>query len=235
MYSPFWHWWRLKRRMRQAARLAIRAGFVALLLLVAWSVVPWVWPGADDEVRRLFTYVAKTVQPVTERAAEWLGIDEEEQMSVQVIEQPSVRVFRGSGPQTQSGLARAIDGDTLEVNGVRIRLHGIDAPEQDQPCRSGRRQWPCGREATRVLANQLRGRQVVCEVRDRDVHGRAVATCRIAGGDLNAWMVAEGWALAYRRYSHAYVVQEARARREGRGLWRSQFVPPWEWREGQRR
>ena len=150
-------------------------------------------------------------------------------------DRPAVRVLRGSGPQGLSGLAGAIDGDTLEVNGVRVRLHGIDAPEHDQPCWFRRQRWPCGLEAKRVLANQLHGRQVVCEVRDRDVHGRIVATCSIAGRDINAWMVEEGWALAYRRYSHAYVVQEARAQRGRRGLWRSQFVPPWEWRETRRR
>ena len=235
LYSPFWHWWRLKRRMQRAARLATRVGFVASLLLVAWFVLSRVWPGADDEVRRLFANVAKAVQPITERAAGWLGIDWEERLSVQVKEQPSVRVFRGSDPQRLSGLARVIDGDTLEVNGVRVRLDGIDAPEQDQPCRSRGRRWLCGLEAARVLSNLLRGGQVACEVRGRDQYGRVVATCSIGGRDINAWMVEEGWALAYRRYSHAYVVQEVLARSEGRGLWRSHFVPPWEWRKGQRR
>ena len=221
--------------MWRVARAVIRVGFVALLLLVAWLVLPWVWPGADDEVRGLFTNVAKAVRPVAERVADWFGIDGKERLSVQVKEQPLIRVFRGSGPQRHSGLAQAIDGDTLEVNGVRVRLHGIDAPEHDQPCWFRRQRWLCGVEAKRVLANQLYGKQVVCEVRDRDVYGRDVATCSIGGRDINAWMVEEGWALAYRRYSHAYVVQEARARRERRGLWRSQFAPPQEWRDARRR
>ncbi len=89
MYSPFYYWWRLKRWMWWAALLAIRTGFVALLLLVAWQALPWVWPGADDEVRRLLASVMVTaVRSVTDCAAESPCIDGKEQ--------PLVRVFRGS-------------------------------------------------------------------------------------------------------------------------------------------
>jgi len=74
------------------------------------------------------------------------------------------------------------------------------------------------------------GRSVACEGRDIDRYGRIVAVCRAGSEDLNAWMVSEGWALAYRYYSLDYVSQEDRARAAGRGLWRGEFTPPWEWR-----
>jgi len=133
-----------------------------------------------------------------------------------------------------SGSARAIDGDTLRLGGVRIRLHGIDAPESAQSCRVGSRFWACGREATRTLAGLIRGKRVACEERDRDRYGRVVAVCAISGRDLNAWMVSEGWAFAYRTYSRAYVAQEARARAAKRGIWRGEAVAPWDWRRGKR-
>ena len=133
-----------------------------------------------------------------------------------------------------SGRARVIDGDTIEVNGDRIRLHGIDAPESAQTCVAESKRWQCGRHATRVLDDRIAGRAVDCEQRDRDRYGRIVAVCRLGGGDLNAWMVAEGWALAYRRYSSAYVAQEAAAKAARRGLWRGDFVAPWDWRAGGR-
>ncbi len=136
--------------------------------------------------------------------------------------------------RTLTGRARAIDGDTLELGDERIRLHGIDAPESAQRCRAQGRLYACGREATRTLARLFRGSQVACEERGRDRYGRIVAVCTAAGRDLNAWMVAEGWALAYRRYSRAYVATERRARAAKRGVWRGEFVPPWDWRRGKR-
>ena len=74
----------------------------------------------------------------------------------------------------------------------------------------------------------------MCEERDRDRHGRIVAVCRAGGEDLNAWMVSEGWALAYRRYSEAYVDEEVGAKSARAGVWRGEFVPPWDWRQGKR-
>lgn len=133
-----------------------------------------------------------------------------------------------------SGRASVIDGDSIEVAGREIRLHGIDAPEFMQTCLAGGKSWRCGRRAARTLARRISGRRVVCTEKDRDRYGRIVARCRQGGEDLNAWLVANGWALAYRRHSRAYVDEEAAARAARRGIWRGEFVPPWEWRRSQR-
>ena len=133
-----------------------------------------------------------------------------------------------------SGPAAMIDGDTIEVSGSRVRLHGIGAPESAQTCLAGDRRWRCGERTTRALADRIGGRNVDCEETARDRYGRIVAVCRLGHTDLNAWLVAEGWALAHRRYSTAYVNEEASVRSGRRGIWRGRFVPPWDWRAGVR-
>ena len=134
--------------------------------------------------------------------------------------------------ETLSGIATVADGDTLRIADARIRLHGIDAPENAQTCRTGGRTWPCGRDATDALRRRIADRVVDCEERDRDRYGRIVAVCRVDGADVNAWLAGEGWALAYRRYSANYVPQEAAAKAAGLGIWRGDFVLPWDWRRG---
>ena len=133
-----------------------------------------------------------------------------------------------------SGRAAVIDGDTIEVAGDRIRLHGIDAPESAQDCLADGRRWQCGRQATRALRDRIAKQAVACAERDRDRYGRIVAVCRLGGRDLNAWMVSEGWALAYRRYTKKYMPEETLAKAARRGLWRGEFVAPWNWRAGER-
>ena len=146
----------------------------------------------------------------------------------------SIFVLPVSAHADVSGPARVIDGDTIEVNGSRVRLHGIDAPESEQLCCAGGTAWQCGQHATRALTDRVDGRVVDCEERDLDRYGRIVALCRAGGSDLGAWLVAHGWALAYRRYSDAYVSDEASAEASRRGLWRGAFVEPWDWRAGER-
>ena len=133
-----------------------------------------------------------------------------------------------------AGRARVIDGDTIEVGAVRIRLFGLDAPESAQSCLEGNRRWSCGEQATRALVGRIDGRSVACEERDQDRYGRIVAVCHHGGQDVNAWLVHEGWAIAYRRYSSAYAGEEASAKAAKRGMWRGEFVPPWDWRRGDR-
>ena len=87
---------------------------------------------------------------------------------------------------------------------------------------------------TRALRERIAGRPVECAERDRDRYGRIVAVCRVAGADVNAWMVEQGWAVAYRKYSTDYVSEEAAAKAERRGVWRGEFVEPSRWRRGER-
>ena len=108
-------------------------------------------------------------------------------------------VAAGPGCAQVSGAATVTDGDTLRLGAQRVRLHGIDAPESSQTCRAGGKTWRCGAAATRALREHIAGRTVECAERDR--YGRIVAVCRVAGRDVNAWMVEQGWALAYRKYS----------------------------------
>ncbi len=136
-----------------------------------------------------------------------------------------------------AGKARIIDGDTIEIAGQRIRLHGIDTPEFDQVCQANGKTWLCGQEATIALADAIGRTWVECDKRDTDKYGRMVAVCRVGGPkgrDLNAYMVTEGWALAYRKYSTDYVAAEEDAKDAKRGMWRGKFIPPWDWRRGKR-
>ncbi len=134
------------------------------------------------------------------------------------------------------GRARVIDGDSLQVNGVEVRLHGIDAPELRQTCRdaSGRR-YPCGRMARQHLRQLVRGRTIRCRRITTDRYRRMIARCTLPDGtDIGQRMVRDGWAVAFVRYSRAYVGDERLARQARKGLWQGRFVPPAVWRRMQR-
>lgn len=129
------------------------------------------------------------------------------------------------------GRASVIDGDTIEVQGERIRLYGIDAPEAAQTCldQSGRA-YRCGQRAAFALSDKLGARAVSCQPTDKDRYGRIVARCSLAGEDLQAWMVRNGHALAFLRYSKAYRLDEAAAKTMKAGIWKGSFEAPWDWR-----
>jgi endonuclease YncB( thermonuclease family) len=140
-----------------------------------------------------------------------------------------------AAPAPIVGVASVIDGDTMEIHGVRFRLHGIDAPESRQLCtRPTGERWRCGQRASLALSDQIGRSTVSCDPRDTDRYGRTVAVCRSRGVDLNGWLVTQGWAVAYRRYSRDYVRAEEQARAGRRGVWSGQFDMPWEWRAAKR-
>lgn len=130
-----------------------------------------------------------------------------------------------------SGKAEIIDADTLKVGGIPIRLEGIDAPESLQVCldASGA-EYPCGRIATRSLADLIGGKSTSCEIAGRDSFDRILGYCSIDGREINRAMVEAGQALAFRKYSDRYVAAENVAQMAGVGLWAGTFQAPWEWR-----
>jgi endonuclease YncB( thermonuclease family) len=131
------------------------------------------------------------------------------------------------------GLPRVIDGDTIELNGQRIRLDGIDAPEAEQICQkpSGL-VWACGRDAANALSSRIGWLNVRCQGAAYDRYHRLLARCFQGNEDLNRWMVAHGWAVVYRQYSSDYLADETQARQSRLGVWSGGFAMPWDWRRG---
>jgi endonuclease YncB( thermonuclease family) len=136
--------------------------------------------------------------------------------------------------QIISGKPRIVDGDTIEINKERIRLHGIDTPETKQTCERNGVTYLCGKAATKWLRNHIGENAVECSVRGKDRYRRLIAVCKLDGQDINGALVAAGWALAYRKYSTDYVSLEGSARKFQRGMWAGKFMPPWEWRRKRR-
>src|SRR5262245_58085703 len=121
-------------------------------------------------------------------------------------------------PANFDGVPDVLDGDNVFVAGAPVRLEGIDAPEMEQVClRSSGECWRCGEEARARLAEKI-GRQFIsCHVTGKDRYRRTLARCMLGEVDLNAWMVREGLALSFTRYSHRYDGDEAGARESRRG------------------
>lgn len=130
-----------------------------------------------------------------------------------------------------SGRVRVADGDSLEIAGARIRLQGVDAPELHQTCTDPvGRTWPCGRSAMEELRSHIAGREITCRPYGVDRYRRLLAACSLPdGSDINAWLVRQGWAVAYGR-SSSYHSEESEARSARRGVWSGSFTPPSEWR-----
>lgn len=119
------------------------------------------------------------------------------------------------------------DGDTItiltqEKQQVKVRLYGIDAPEKKQPY---------GQKSKQFLSNLIAGRSVEIQEKGKDRYKRVLGIVYLDGQDINAQMVANGYAWAYVKYSKIYAGQELKARNQNLGLWRDKPIPPWEWRK----
>lgn len=132
------------------------------------------------------------------------------------------------------GAIRVIDADTVDVGETRVRLHAIDAPEQDQLCQTEQgADFACGTWATEQVVDAFGGQHAVCHQVDMDRYGRVVAKCAVQGVDMGKHIVREGWAFAYRRYGPDYDLEEKAAYVAGRGLHAFQLQPPAEFRQAQ--
>lgn len=134
-----------------------------------------------------------------------------------------------------TGNASVKDGDSLVLNGIEVRLHGIDAPEYNQRCEASAGEYPCGREAARALRNLLRGRTINCRGLDTDRYGRAVSVCKDGDLEINREMVRQGWAVAYIRHSVSYLKAQQEAKQARRGIWQGRFEMPESYRARNRK
>jgi endonuclease YncB( thermonuclease family) len=130
-----------------------------------------------------------------------------------------------------TGIPKIRDGDQVAIGSTRIRLAGIDAPSHDQLClnATGER-WTCGVAAHDALVKHVGDKSWTCHVARTDRFGRSVAKCEVDGEDIQKWMVANGWALSFVQFSHAYDADEKLARDAKAGLWEGAFIAPWDWR-----
>ena len=129
------------------------------------------------------------------------------------------------------GTLQIVDGDTIYLVARKIRLQGIDAPETEQVCLdvSGGRSFACGLDAKSALARRFKERERTWRVSGTDRHRQTLATCFADGQDAGR-LVREGWALAFRRHSDIYVVDEHDARSAKPVFWNGALLAPWEWR-----
>ena len=128
------------------------------------------------------------------------------------------------------GHARAADGDSLVLQGRRIRLFGIDAPELSQTCRRAGQNWACGETAKQKLEALVSNREIICKPRSIDAFGRQVASCSVTARDIGEDMVRAGLATAFRQYSNDYVSTEEQARSARLGIWAGEFQAPADYR-----
>ena len=139
-----------------------------------------------------------------------------------------------------SGIAKVTDGDTIRIDKKKIRLLGIDAPEKKQQCSktwltisfiSFNKDYPCGQISTDKLKKKINNKMLICKWTDKDRYKRFIAECFKDKTNINAWMVRNGYAVAYIKYSKKYVAQENIAKKEKLGLWAGTFEMPWDFRK----
>ena len=142
-----------------------------------------------------------------------------------------------------SGVPKIVDGDTVHINDKKFRLEGIDAPEMRQQCKKESlkitsiigftfyKDYSCGKVSKEKLITKINTSEIKCISSSKDRYKRYIATCFKGKTNLNQWMVRNGFAIAYRRYSKKYVPDELFAKENKLGLWQGKVMEPEKWRK----
>ena len=143
----------------------------------------------------------------------------------------SVLVFLFSYIDVKSQDIKITDGDTIRINGEKIRFSGIDTPELRQTCLKQGIKELCGITAKQILIDKIADNKIVCIREGKDQYKRTLAECFINNESLSSYLVKNGYAFAYRRYSKKFITDEDFARTNKIGMWSMEFDYPWDWRK----
>ena len=133
--------------------------------------------------------------------------------------------------QVKSQEIRVVDGDTIHLNGVKIRFTGIDTPELKQTCIKEGFSDPCGLTAKEILIVKIGDNKVECIGEGKDQYKRTLAECFVNDESLSSYLVRSGYAFAYRRYSKKFISDEDYAKDNKIGMWSMEFQYPWDYRK----
>ena len=126
---------------------------------------------------------------------------------------------------------KIVDGDTIVLNGEKIRFSGIDTPELKQTCMQGDQEVSCGMSAKMLLVKKIGNNTLECISEGKDVYKRTLAECFINGESLSSFLVRSGYAFAYRKYSKKFIKDEDFAKANKLGMWAMTFQYPWDFRK----
>ena len=133
--------------------------------------------------------------------------------------------------QVRSQDLRVVDGDTIHLNGEKIRFTGIDTPELKQTCIKEGVINPCGVIAKEILIKKINDNKVECISNGKDQYKRTLAECFVNGESLSSYLVRSGYGFAYRKYSKKFILDEDYAKANKIGMWSMKFDYPWDYRK----
>ena len=140
-----------------------------------------------------------------------------------------------------TGKPKVTDGDTIKINNKNIRFSGIDAPEsyffgKKQSCILNNIKILCGNLSKEKLVEKIGNQTVICKLeKNKDQYSRLIGECFINNESLSVFMVRNGYAFDYPKYSDGkYRKYEIYAKNLSLGLWQMQFEYPWIWRKKNR-
>ena len=142
----------------------------------------------------------------------------------------SVLVFLFTYTDIKSQDVKITDGDTIKINGEKIRFSGIDTPELNQTCVKEGVKNSCGLTAKQILIDKIVDNEVKCIKEGKDRYKRILAECFVNNESLSRYLVRSGYAFAYRKYSKKFIIDEDYARANKLGMWSMEFEYPWDFR-----
>ena len=143
----------------------------------------------------------------------------------------SALVFFFTYTDIKSQDIKITDGDTIRINGDKIRFSGIDTPELKQFCFKDNIKNSCGLKAKKILEDKIGKFKVTCIREGKDQYNRILAECFVNNESLSSFLVKSGYAFAFRRYSRKFIEDENYAKSKKLGMWSMEFDYPWNWRK----